>query len=144
MKKEVFVKLINICEEHRKKCQVFGKEIQKAYLNAGLERDFSTEMSYEYPYSPIIDKIVDAISIEFSNNDSTCEIIKDILNWWIWECDFGHGWHLDFSSNDGNYSKTSRAVMTIKNKKYIMNTPSKLYDVILKYIKVLNAENTNG
>ena len=130
MKKETFVKLIKLCENYKKKCTNFGETIQKAYIEAGLERDFAPPISYAYPYGPLIDEMVKALAIDFADSVYTQEQAEDFINWWIWETDFGHETYMDISN--GVPVKRPRAEVTIGDKTYIIKTPSQLYDVIVR------------
>lgn len=135
MKKETFVKLMKLCESYYNKCNKFGKRISDAYIEAGLERGFASEIAYAFPYGPLIDDIVKAVSVEFADDNYTVEQAEDFINWWIWECDFGKETCMDYI--DGGYELTPMAHVTIGDKDYIVKTPSKLYDVIMQNKKYL-------
>lgn len=135
MKKETFVKLMKVCEGYRKKCIAFGEGIRKAYMDAGLERDFALTTSYEYPYGPLIDELVKAIAVEFADDNYRVDQAEDFLNWWIWECEFGKETCMKYI--DGGYEFTPMAEVTFGDKTYIAKTPSQLYDVIMKHKKYL-------
>lgn len=135
MKKETFVKLMKLCESYYNKCNKFGKRISDAYIEAGMERGFASEIAYAFPYGPVIEDIVKAVSVEFADDNYTVEQAEDFINWWIWECDFGKETCMEYI--DGGYEFTPMAQVTIGDKEYIVKTPSKLYDVIMKDKKYL-------
>lgn len=135
MKKETFVKLMKLCESYYNKCNKFGKRINDAYIEAGMERDFASEIAYAFPYGPVIEDIVKAVSVEFADDNYTVEQAEDFINWWIWECDFGKETCMEYI--DGGHEFKPMAQVTIGGKNYIVKTPSKLYDVIMQDKKYL-------
>lgn len=135
MKKETFVKLIKTCENYRKKCTKLGEAVSKAYVEAGLEKDFAAPYAYEPPYGPLIDELVKAIAVEFADDNYTAEQAEDFINWWIWECDFGKEVYIN--AEGGGYDYKPMAEVTIGDKTYIAKTPGQLYDVIMKNKKFL-------
>lgn len=135
MKKETFVKLMKLCESYYNKCNKFGKRINDAYIEAGMERDFASEIAYAFPYGSVIEDIVKAVSVEFADDNYTVEQAEDFINWWIWECDFGKETCMEYI--DGGHEFKPMAQVTIGDKEYIVKTPSKLYDVIMKDKKYL-------
>ena len=135
MKKETFVKLMKLCESYYNKCNKFGKRISDAYIEAGMERGFASEIAYAFPYDPVIEDIVKAVSVEFADDNYTVEQAEDFINWWIWECDFGKETCMEYI--DGGHEFKPMAQVTIGDKNYIVKTPSKLYDVIMQDKKYL-------
>lgn len=135
MKKETFVKLMKLCESYYNKCNKFGKRISDAYIEAGMERGFASEIAYAFPYGPVIEDIVKAVSVEFADDNYTVEQAEDFINWWIWECDFGKETSMEYI--DGGYEFKPMAQVIIGDKDYIVKTPSKLYDVIMQDKKYL-------
>lgn len=139
MKKETFVKLMKLCESYYNKCNKFGKRISDAYIEAGLERGFATEIAYAFPYGPVIDDIVKAVSVEFADDNYTVEQAEDFINWWIWECGFGKETCMERKEN-GEYEFTPMAEVMIGDKTYIAKTPLQLYNVIINHKKYLGYE----
>lgn len=138
MKKETFVKLIKTCENYRNKCTKLGEAVSKAYVEAGLEKDFAAPYSYEPPYGQLIDELVKAIAVDFADDNYSVGEAEDFINWWIWECDFGKETYIDGNEyNNVNYVPKPMAEVTFGDKTYITKTPSQLYDVIMKHKKFL-------
>lgn len=138
MKKEVFVGLIKIIEDYKNKSGKFGEAVSKAYQDAGLEKDFACAYAYEFPYGQLFDNIVHAISEDFSDENYKAEFAEDIINWWLWECEFGKAVCKDVSP-DGKLVESPMAQITLTNNKtYIVKTAAKLYDVILEDKKIAN------
>ena len=135
MKKETFVSLMKAIEKHMRVVEQFGKDISNAYIKAGAERDFAFSASYEPPYGKFVDSIIDAIGIELSNDIYKAEWVTDFLNWWIYETGFGKEKSYNFA--DGNIISKPSAEVTLSNgNTYLITTPGKLYDVILKDQKI--------
>lgn len=130
MKKETFVSLIKLCDDYVKKCRKFGEGIQKTYIDAGLERDFANPYAYEFPYGPLIDRIVKAIATDFGDKHYDAQTAEDFINWWIWECDFGR--EKSYKTVNGEFVSIPMSEVTFGGKTYIVNTPGQLYDTILK------------
>lgn len=129
MKKETFVSLIKAIEKHVRVAEQFGKEIRNAYVKAGAERDFALSCSYELPYGNFVDSIVNAIGNDFADENYKAEWAIDFINWWIFETDFGKEKLYNFTIGT---SKPSAEVTLSNGKTYLITTPGKLYDVILK------------
>lgn len=145
MKKETFVSLIKAIEKHVRVAEQFGKDISNAYVKAGAERDFALSCSYEPPYGKFVDSIINAIGTELSNDIYKAEWVTDFINWWIFETNFGKSVLYDYV--DGGYDTKPSAEVTLSNgKTYLITTPGKLYDVILKDQKIKLNEyiNTNA
>jgi hypothetical protein len=135
MKKETFVSLMKAIEKHMRVAEQFGKDISNAYIKAGAERDFAFSASYEPPYGKFVDSIIDAIGTELSNDIYKAEWVTDFLNWWIYETGFGKEKVYNFA--DGNVISKPSAEVTLSNgNTYLITTPGKLYDVILKDQKI--------
>ncbi len=135
MKKETFVNFMKLCESYYNKCNKFGESISKAYLEAGLDRDFASQTSYAFPSGPLIDQIVKIISAELSDDNYTSEQAEDFINWWMWECNFGKAVLYEYV--DGGYGTSPAAEVTLTNgKSYVVKTPGQLYDVIMKDKKI--------
>lgn len=135
MKKETFVSLIKAIEKHVRVVEQFGKDISNAYVKAGAERDFALSCSYEPPYGKFVDSIINAIGTELSNDIYKAEWVTDFINWWIFETNFGKSVLYDYV--DGGYDTKPSAEVTLANgKTYLITTPGKLYDVILKDQKI--------
>lgn len=135
MKKETFVSLMKAIEKHMRVAEQFGKDISNAYIKAGAERDFAFSASYEPPYGKFVDSIIDAIGTELSNDIYKTEWVTDFLNWWIYETGFGKEKVYNFA--DGNVISKPSAEVTLSNgNTYLITTPGKLYDVILKDQKI--------
>ena len=141
MKKETFVSLIKAIEKHVRVAEQFGKDIRNAYVKAGAERDFALSITYELPYGKFVDSIVDAIGNEFADENYKAEWAIDFINWWIYETEFGKE-KLYAVVNGKRISKTYAEVTLSNGKTYIITTPGKLYDVILKD-KKLPRKNVN-
>jgi len=130
MKKITFINIINSLEGFVKQAKKFGKAIAKAYIDAGLEQDFAPTTSYEYPYGTFMDNIVTSLAVEFADDDYFFENAEDIINWWMWECDFGKEWCYDYSKDKP--VRKRMAELTFKDGKTIMvSSPAKLYDAIM-------------
>ena len=139
MKKETFVSLIKAIEKHIRVAEQFGKDISNAYVKAGAERDFALSITYELPYGKFVDSIVDAIGNEFADENYKAEWAIDFINWWIYETDFGKEKLYNFAN--GNCTSKLSAEVTLSNgKTYLITTPGKLYDVILKDKKLPRKE----
>lgn len=139
MKKETFVSLIKAIEKHIRVAEQFGKDISNAYVKAGAERDFALSITYELPYGKFVDSIVDAIGNEFADENYKAEWAIDFINWWIYETDFGKEKLYNFAN--GNCTSKPSAEVTLSNgKTYLITTPGKLYDVILKDKKLPRKE----
>ena len=122
-------------EKHMRVVEQFGKDISNAYIKAGAERDFAFSASYEPPYGKFVDSIIDAIGTELSNDIYKAEWVTDFLNWWIYETGFGK--EKSYNFGDGNIISKPSAEVTLSNgKTYLITTPGKLYDVILKDQKI--------
>ena len=137
MKKEVFVKLIQTLEDYKRKSTKFGEAIAKAHIDAGYERDFISGYAYEYPYGPLTDKIVDIISLEFADENYKAEVAADIINWWMWECDFGKETIIKFKNKKDGFEtdpiQVPMAEITLANDKtFVVKTAAKLYEVIME------------
>lgn len=137
MKKEVFVKLIQTLEDYKNKSSKFGEAIAKAHIDAGYESDFISSYAYEYPYGPLIDKIVDIIGLEFEDENYKAEYAIDIINWWMWECDFGKETMVKFKNKKDGFEtdpvKVLMAEITLANNKtFVVKTAAKLYEVIVE------------
>lgn len=118
-------------EDCVKRSEKFGKTIAKAYTDAGAEPDFSDSLCYGFPCGPVIDDIVKAISLDFADDNYKAEYAEDFINWWIWEVSFGK--YVRYKFVDGDLIKTPAAEVTLSNgKTYVVTTPGKLYDVIMK------------
>ena len=141
MKKETFVSLIKAIEKHVRVTEQFGKDIRNAYVKAGAERDFALSVSYEMPYGNFVDSIVNAIGNDFADENYKAKWAIDFINWWIFETDFGKEKLYNFAN--GNCTSKPSAEVTLSNgKTYLITTPGKLYDVILKD-KKLPRKNVN-
>ena len=139
MKKITFINIINSLEGFVKQTKKFGEAIAKAYIGAGLERDFAPTTSYEYPYGSFMDNIVTSLAVEFADDDYPYQNAEDFINWWIWECDFGKEKH--YAVVNGESISKPMAEVTLSNgKTYLITTPGKLYDVILKDKKLPRKE----
>lgn len=139
MKKETFVSLIKAIEKHVRVAEQFGKDISNAYIKAGFERDFALSTSYEIPYANFVDSIVNAIGNDFADENYKAEWAIDLINWWIYETDFGKEKVYNFAN--GNCISKPYAEVTLSNgKTYLITTPGKLYDVILKDKKLPRKE----
>lgn len=139
MKKETFVSLIKAIEKHLRVAEQFGKDISNAYVKAGVERDFALSTSYEIPYANFVDSIVNAIGNDFADENYKAEWAIDFINWWIYETDFGKEKLYNFAN--GNCTSKPSAEVTLSNgKTYLITTPGKLYDVILKDKKLPRKE----
>lgn len=122
-------------EKHMCVVEQFGKDIRNAYIKAGAERDFAFSASYEPPYGKFVDSIINAIGFELSNDIYKTEWVTDFLNWWIYETGFGK--EKSYNIADGNFISKPSAEVTLSNgKTYLITTPGKLYDVILKDQKI--------
>lgn len=142
MKKETFVSLIKAIEKHERVAEQFGKDIRNAYVKAGAEPDFALPVSYELPYGKFVDSIINAIGNEFADENYKAEWAIDFINWWIYETDFGKEKLYNFAN--GNCTSKPSAEVTLSNgKTYLITTPGKLYDVILKD-KKLPRKNVNN
>lgn len=139
MKKETFVSLIKAIEKHIRIAEQFGKDISNAYIKAGAERDFALSVSYELPYGNFIDSIVNAIGNDFADENYKVEWAIDFINWWIFETNFGKEKVYNFA-NGKFISKPSAEVTLSNGKTYLITTPGKLYDVILKDKKLPRKE----
>ncbi|WP_296864501.1 hypothetical protein [uncultured Methanobrevibacter sp.] len=151
MKKEVFVSIIQTLEDYKHKSTKFGETIAKAHIEAGYEKDFINSYAYEYPYGPLIDSIVDAIGKEFADDYYKAEQATDIINWWMWECNFGKETYIKFKNEEDGFKtdpyEVPMAEITLENgKKFIVKTPEKLYEVIMedKKISKYNLSDKNG
>ena len=139
MKKETFVSLIKAIEKHVRVAEQFGKDISNAYVKAGVERDFVLSASYEIPYGNFVDSIVNAIGNDFADENYKAEWAIDFINWWIYETDFGKEKLYNFAN--GNCTSKPSAEVTLSNgKTYLITTPGKLYDVLLKDKKLPRKE----
>lgn len=139
MKKETFVSLIKAIEKYMHAAEQFGKDISNAYIKAGAERDFVLSTSYELPYGNFVDSIVNAIGNDFADENYKAEWAIDFINWWIYETDFGKEKVYNFAN--GNCISKPYAEVTLSNgKTYLITTPGKLYDVILKDKKLPRKE----
>lgn len=139
MKKETFVSLIKAIEKHLRVAEQFGKDISNAYVKAGVERDFALSASYEIPYANFVDSIVNAIGNDFADENYKAEWAIDFINWWIYETDFGKEKIYNFAN--GNCISKPYAEVTLSNgKTYLITTPGKLYDLILKDKKLPRKE----
>lgn len=137
MKKEVFVKMIQTLEDYKNKSTKFGEAIAKAHIDAGYERDFISGYAYEYPYGPLIDKLVDIISLEFADDNYKAEYAADIINWWMWECDFGKETCIEYKNKKDGFEtdpiEVPMAEIVLANdKKFVVKTATKLYEVIME------------
>lgn len=139
MKKETFVSLIKTIEKHVRVAEQFGKDISNAYVKAGAESDFSSPTSYELPIGKFIDSIVNAIGNDFADEDYKAEWAIDFINWWIFETDFGKKKVYNIA-NGYCITKPSAEVTVSNGKTYLITTPGKLYDVILKDKKLPRKE----
>lgn len=142
MKKETFVSLIKAIEKHLRVAEQFGKDISNAYVKAGVERDFAWSASYEIPYANFVDSIVNAIGNDFADENYKAEWAIEFINWWIYETDFGKvGKEKVYNFANGNCISKPYAEVTLSNgKTYLITTPGKLYDVILRDKKLPRKE----
>lgn len=137
MKKEVFVKMIQTLEDYKNKSTKFGEAIAKAHIDAGYERDFISGYAYEYPCGPLIDKLVDIIGLEFADDNYKAEYAIDIINWWMWECDFGKETCVEYKNKKDGFEtdpiEVPMAEIVLANdKKFVVKTATKLYEVIME------------
>lgn len=137
MKKETFVQLINHIKKYRDNSVKFGKAIANAYIEAGSIEDFATASAYELPYGKYTDDIVKIIASDFSTEDYKAEYAEDIINWWIWECNFGE---IKYVDNTDNLLKPLAEIhfsATEKNdeKTFIIMSADVLYDTIMYDMK---------
>ena len=132
MKKDTFVGFIKTIEKYKKVSEQFGKDVSAAYVKAGLETDFSSCTSYELPVNNFIDSLVDLIGNDFADGNYEGKYAIDFINWWIWECEFGKASVYEYKK-DGSTIKEPMAQVTFNDgKTYLVKTPGKLYDMILK------------
>lgn len=137
MKKEVFVKMIQTLEDYKNKSTKFGETIAKAHIDAGYERDFISGYAYEYPYGPLIDKLVDIIGLEFADDNYKAEYATDIINWWMWECDFGKETCIEYKNKKDGFETDPievpmAEIVLANNKTFVVKTATKLYEVIME------------
>ena len=126
MKRKTFVGLINSMKSYYETAKRFGEEVSNAYANAGCERDFIYSTSYEPPYGNLFDNLVNAIAEDFDTSDYPSEYAVDLINWWMWECDFGKSKHFNIKDN----SVKPCEITFSDGKTMNVTTPSKLYDAI--------------
>lgn len=126
MKRKTFVGLINSMKSYYETIKRFGEEVSNAYTKAGCERDFIHPTSYEPPYGNLFDSLVNAIAEDFATPDYSSEYAVDLINWWMWQCNFGKSKH--FCIIDGSVKVCD--ITFSDGKTMNVTTPSKLYDAI--------------
>lgn len=126
MKRKTFVGLINSMKSYYETIKRFGEEVSNAYTKAGCERDFIYPTSYEPPYGNLFDSLVNAIAEDFATPDYSSEYAVDLINWWMWQCNFGKSKH--FCIIDGSVKVCD--ITFSDGKTMNVTTPSKLYDAI--------------
>lgn len=85
MKKETFVKFIEAIESQIERGDKLSLNIQKAYLDAGEEKDFRNDFAYEPATTIFMNDLVNVLSEEMSNEKFTVENAKENIEWYLYD-----------------------------------------------------------
>lgn len=133
MKKETFCGLIWSIHEQRKREEIFGDTVAKAFMEAGEEPDFRDTYSYYPPTTKFIDSLLSEIAGDFVNENQSHEDALDWLNYYIYEVDMMDNLLEGVeTTQEPNY----RLCRTADGKEFHVKSPADLYDILMHEMEI--------
>ena len=136
MKKGAFINIMDALQRQVKRNEKFADKIRKAYIEAGECEDFREANAYYPPTDKMMDRIIQGLAMEMSNKNHTYEQSLDLINWFVYEQDFGESIEIAIKKDWGSFQEmenepVSAAYYMRGDKKIYCRNAAELYDALM-------------
>lgn len=125
MKKEPFINIIKSIKRQLIRENIFGNDVQKAFIKAGETKDFHDSFGYVPPTSTFIKELLESLALEFVGEYQTFEEAYEQIDYYIYEVFYSEY----FFHNNKKYKKIK--YISKDGKELPISTEKDLYNSLI-------------